>query len=125
MMSPERSSASGSGGDACSPPAPTTRRRSSSTAAHTTSSGVMPDGFAPTLVASDVWVLLHATEDPAKANLRIMNGLGRLRPGVDAPQAQRALEPISAALARDYPAGYRELRPRVAPLRDELFGSTR
>jgi putative ABC transport system permease protein len=84
--------------------------------------GVMPSGFAPMLVTSDVWVPLHPIDDPVKANARVMNGIGRLRPGVDAAGAERELMPMSAALAREYPAVYRQVRPNVMPLRRLLFG---
>jgi putative ABC transport system permease protein len=85
--------------------------------------GVMPPGFKPLLIESDVWLPLHPTVDPAKLNLRIMAAAGRLRAGVTAVQAERELVPASAGLAREFPSSHGRMRPHVAPLGKQLYGS--
>jgi putative ABC transport system permease protein len=85
--------------------------------------GIMPARFKPLLIESDVWVPLHATVDPAKQSLRIMAAAGRLRPRITVAQAERELAPLSAELAREFPASHGRMRPYIANLRDNLYGS--
>jgi putative ABC transport system permease protein len=85
--------------------------------------GVMPARYRPLLIASDLWVPLHATADLRNLATRVMAGAGRLKPGISAAQAAGELAPASAALGREFPASYSRVRPRVVPLRDQLYGS--
>jgi predicted permease len=83
--------------------------------------GVMPPGFHPLLDASEVWVPLSPKVDPNQ-NARITAGISRLRPGATASQAVAELAPISAQLAKDFPAAHSHSRPDVRGLRENLLG---
>jgi predicted permease len=87
--------------------------------------GIMPGGFRPLLFAGDVWIPLHAKIDPARQGARIYAGAGRLRPGVTPAQAEQELAAISKDIAREFPAGHAQYRPRVRDLREQLLGQQR
>jgi len=84
--------------------------------------GVMPAGFRLLFDRSDVWVPLNPIIEPARANLRFMFAVGRLRGDASPQQAHSALAAISSDLAREFPLGHRDTRPIVTPLRESLFG---
>ena len=87
--------------------------------------GVMPAMFRVLTTPSEVWIPLHPTADPARAGLRIMNVLARLRPGVTMEQARQELTAISAQIARDFPATHSHVTPVVMDLRQQIYGTKR
>ena len=50
-------------------------------------------------------------------------GIGRLRPGAALEQARTDLARVQAGLAQSFPDTDRDLRPVIAPLKDDLVGS--
>jgi len=87
--------------------------------------GVMPPGYRPLLDASEVWIPLNPRVNPAQQSARLTVGAGRLQPGATLRQAESELGAISAVLAREFPLGHADSRPRVVPLRDQLLGNRR
>src|SRR6185437_13963984 len=88
--------------------------------------GVLPAGAAyPS--QGEVWLPLSLLDQETRAS-RVWHSvkvLGRLRPGVELPQARADLKRISANLAAAYPATNRNMGVRLRPLRDELVGTLR
>lgn len=80
--------------------------------------GVMPQGFGFPLRA-EIWVPLITLQENARTSRsnRLLEGVGRLRPGVSYEQAAAELSGITTALAEQYPASNRNTAPRVEPLR--------
>jgi putative ABC transport system permease protein len=80
--------------------------------------GVMPQGFGFPLRA-EIWVPLVALPEDARTSRsnRLLEGVGRLRPGVSYEQATAELSGITTALAEQYPASNRNTAPRIEPLR--------
>jgi putative ABC transport system permease protein len=80
--------------------------------------GVMPQGFGFPLRA-EIWVPLIALPEDARMSRsdRLLEGVGRLRPGVSYKQAAAELSGITTALAEQYPASNRNTAPRLEPLR--------
>jgi len=87
--------------------------------------GVMPASFRVLTTPSEVWIPLHPTADPSRAGLRMMNVLGRLRPGATMQQAQQELAAISAVIAHDFPATHSHVTPVVMDLRQQIYGTKR
>lgn len=89
--------------------------------------GVLPGNFefAPSQSAQ-LWVPLHPSEDTVgRRNLRWLNVLGRLVPGVSASQAKAELEGIMAQLAREYPKQDASTYFLMGSLRDQIVGKIR
>ena len=80
--------------------------------------GVMPQGFGFPLRA-EIWVPLVALPEDARTSRsnRLLEGVGRLRPGVSYEQAAAELSGITTALAEQFPASNRNTAPRIEPLR--------
>jgi putative ABC transport system permease protein len=80
--------------------------------------GVMPQGFGFPLRA-DIWVPLIALPEDARTSRsnRLLEGVGRLRPGVSYEQAAAELSGITTALAERYPVSNGNTAPRLEPLR--------
>jgi predicted permease len=78
----------------------------------------MPQGFGFPLRA-ELWVPLIALPEDARTSRsnRLLEGIGRLRPGVSYEQAVAELSGIATVLAEQYPASNRNTAPRVEPLR--------
>ena len=78
----------------------------------------MPPGFGFPLRA-EIWVPLIALPQDARTSRsnRLLEGVGRLRPGVSYEQAAAELSGITTALAEQYPASNRNTAPRLEPLR--------
>jgi len=83
--------------------------------------GVMPQGFGFPLRA-ELWVPLVALPEDARTSRsnRLLEGIGRLRPGVSYEQAAAQLSGITTALAEQYPASNRNTAPRLEPLRSGI-----
>ena len=94
--------------------------------------GVMPAGFAFPIDAdpADVFVTIAkdaSTLDGTKPETEqrgnhSLQGIGRLKPGVSAAQADADLRTISAALTQQYPDSNSHFSAGVAPLRENLVG---
>jgi len=87
--------------------------------------GVIPADFA-LLGRVDVYVPIGQWNNPAlksRAAALGIHGIGRLKPGVTAEQAQADLNRIMAGLANTYPDTNRGNGSRVVPLKQLLVGS--
>jgi len=89
--------------------------------------GVMPPGVRPFEV--DVWLpqrpaLMDAMQRD-RANHPGFGVVARLRPEVDARQAQREMSAIAASLAREYPASNTDYGALVRPMIDAVAGRAR
>jgi putative ABC transport system permease protein len=83
--------------------------------------GVMPAGFA--YRQAEFWTPLEQEIDPAVRSRRsvwVLEGVGRLRRGVSAASAGRAVEAIAAQIRQEYPETRRGLVVRAMRLRDDL-----
>jgi putative ABC transport system permease protein len=80
--------------------------------------GVMPQGFGFPLRA-EIWAPLIALPEDARTSRsnRLLEGVGRLRPGMSYDQAAAELSGITTALAEQHPASNRNTAPRLEPLR--------
>jgi putative ABC transport system permease protein len=89
--------------------------------------GVLPPGIRPFEV--DVWMPLRpALLQPMHLNRANHPGFGvvaRLRPGIDAREAQREMTAIAAALEKEYPASNTEMGVAVTPIIDAVAGNIR
>ena len=87
--------------------------------------GVMPEGFAVLQQDIDVWLpLALVPEDPAGANLRYLQVVARVRPGVTAERLRAELATVGARLAAANPSLNRGWRPDPIPLKQELTGQS-
>jgi predicted permease len=88
--------------------------------------GVLPTGAAyPS--EGEVWLPLSLLDQETRAS-RVWHSvrvLGRLRPGVEMPEARTDLQTVAARLAGAYPATNRNVGVLLRPLRDELVGTLR
>ena len=87
--------------------------------------GVMPAGFRfPS--QTDLWVPMASVFGKSdNRSWRADQAIGRLMPGVTAPQAQAEMTLIAERLARQYPDTNKEIGAAVVPLRDHWTGSVR
>ena len=89
--------------------------------------GVLPRDFelAPE-GAARIWVPLYANPYTATTrNLRWLNAIGRLAPGVSLQQARAEMEGIAAQLAQEYSREDASVFVTVGSLRDEIVGNIR
>jgi predicted permease len=89
--------------------------------------GILPKNFeyAPANSAA-LWVPLHPSEDTVgRRNLRWLNVVGRLAPGVSPSQAKAEFEGIMAQLAREYPKQDASTFFLMGSVRDEIVGKIR
>ncbi|HEY1338585.1 MAG TPA: ABC transporter permease, partial [Bryobacteraceae bacterium] len=87
--------------------------------------GVMPSSFHALTTPSEIWIPLHPTADPARAGMRIMNVLARLRAGATMERARQEMAAISAQIAREFPATHSHTTPVVMDLRQQIYGTKR
>jgi putative ABC transport system permease protein len=89
--------------------------------------GVLAPGVRPFDV--DVWFPIRPKQmTPMQLDRANHPGFGvvaRLRPGVEAEQAQREMSAIAASLAREYPASNSEMGVSVKPMIDAVAGDIR
>ncbi len=89
--------------------------------------GVLPPGVRPFDV--DVWVpIRQKLLTPMQLDRANHPGFGvvaRLKPGVDAAQAQREMSAIASTLAGEYPASNSEMGVSVTPMIDSVAGDIR
>jgi len=94
--------------------------------------GVMPAGFQGLTDQADLWLpLTMAREVLGNARflewrgVRWLTALARLRPGISPARAQREMDAMDAALARQYPDTNEDVVVRLESLRQSLFGDLR
>jgi putative ABC transport system permease protein len=86
--------------------------------------GVMPEGFAAPAV--DLW--MPAQIPPfllQNRDARFYNGLGRMKPGLTASQAQAELSRVQADLGRQFPQSDKGWSATVGDLKDSRVGGSR
>jgi putative ABC transport system permease protein len=89
--------------------------------------GILPKNFefAPSQSAQ-IWVPLHPSEDTAgRRNLRWLNVVGRLAPGVGPSQAKAEFDGIMVQLAREYPKEDASTFFLMGSLREQIVGKIR
>ncbi len=94
--------------------------------------GVMPRDFefpldAGRLSHRDLWVPMSFTpvEKISEGDNFDYSAIGRLKPGVTAPQAQQDVNRVIVAIQAKYPSSGVKLHAYFIPLRDEVVGSAR
>jgi len=88
--------------------------------------GVLPESFQFALRPNDVWLPYQPTEN--QRTRRFMHGtnlIGRLKPGVDATQAQSELNLIAGRIEKDYNDSHAGTTMRLVPLQEEVIGNVR
>jgi putative ABC transport system permease protein len=88
--------------------------------------GVMPAAFDfPKDI--DVWAPLAQADSgwTRSRSVRVLMGIGRLKPGISIESASREMNDIARGLASAYPAENRGLGITLIPLLDTIFGNTR
>jgi putative ABC transport system permease protein len=85
--------------------------------------GVLPKqfGFAP-LNSPPIWVPINPTGGLTRRNLRWMNIIGRLQPGVTQAEAHSEMNTINARLAAEYPVQNSSVQIVMGTLRDQIVG---
>ncbi len=91
--------------------------------------GVMPASASVpswTAMASDVWIPLALTEQQraARGNY-FLDGVARLRDGVDVARAQAEMNAISARLAREFPKSDGRWGALLIPMQEVIVGDSR
>jgi putative ABC transport system permease protein len=94
--------------------------------------GVMPARFRGLSDEADLWLPLTMAKEVLgsarfleRRGVRWLTALGRLRPGVSAERAQREMDAMDAALARQFPDTDENIVVQVETLRQSLFGDLR
>ena len=93
--------------------------------------GVMRDGFHGLSFDTDVWVpMMMISLTSSKGTLesrgnRWLAAIGRFRPGVDLPSAQRDVDAVARQLAVAHPETNRDRGVQLFTLQDSALGSTR
>jgi putative ABC transport system permease protein len=90
-----------------------------------TVAGVMPPGFEFFGLENELWAALPLEPSRTLRNYYNLEALARLKPGVTIQQARAEMDAIARQLAIDYPKTNQGWGAAVAPLQDELTGSTR
>lgn len=87
--------------------------------------GVMPPGFwFPRSDRSELWVI-ERLGAPSRQGPWFFDGIGRLRTGVTAVEAQPDLEAVAARVREKFPLGAGDWTLVTRPLRDTLLGDMR
>jgi predicted permease len=88
--------------------------------------GVLPESFQFALRPNDLWVPYQPTEN--QRTRRFMHGtnlIGRLKPGVDATQAQAELNVIAGRIEKEYNDSHAGTTMRLVPLQEEIVGNVK
>jgi putative ABC transport system permease protein len=83
--------------------------------------GVVPKEFQWT-GRSAIWALMALDRRPQLRSVYILQGIGRLKPGVSLEAANIDMTGVSEGLAREFPATNTGRGVRLEPLRDALIG---
>jgi predicted permease len=91
--------------------------------------GVMPASASLgswSAAAGDVWIPLALTDEQrADRGNHNLDGVARLKRGVDVPQAQAEMDAISARLAREFPKSHARWGVVVIPMQETIVGNSR
>ncbi len=86
--------------------------------------GVLPASFEFAPDAAPLWVPMHPSPDlETRRNLRWLNVIGRLKPGVGAQQARTEMDTITAQLAAAHPKEDAAVVVGEQSLRERILGS--
>lgn len=88
--------------------------------------GVLPAEFQFALRNADLWIPYQPTQN--QLTRRYMHGtnlIGRLKPGVDAAQAQADLSIIASRIEQEHNASHAGTTVRILPLQEEVIGNVR
>ena len=91
-----------------------------------------PPSFSATVISSqetftnaDLWVPLTTDDLPLVRDTRNIKMIGRLKPGVTAPQAQAEINAIASRLDKEFPDSNSGLESHVIPLNQQVTGDIR
>jgi putative ABC transport system permease protein len=84
--------------------------------------GVMPPGF-DFPARADMWIPLNIRPVMTQRGVRLLQAVGRLKPGTTAHEANTRLAAWSARLASDFPRSHASIQTRLLPLHDVVLGS--
>jgi putative ABC transport system permease protein len=85
--------------------------------------GIMPPGFSELSSGVDIWLPLALDPGDARAaNLRYLEVIARLAPGVGIERARSDMQAIAVRLAAENPALDKGWRPVLVPVREEVAG---
>ena len=88
--------------------------------------GVLPQSFQFALRPNDLWIPYQPTQNQlTRRPLHGTNLIGRLKPGVDAAQAQSELNVIAARIEKEYSESHAGTTMRLVPLYEEVIGKVR
>jgi putative ABC transport system permease protein len=88
--------------------------------------GVLPQNFQFALRANDLWIPYQPTNNQlTRRFLHGTNLIGRLKPGVEAAQAQSELSVIASTIEKDYNESHAGTTMRILPLQEEIVGNVR
>ena len=88
--------------------------------------GVLPQSFQFALRPNDLWIPYQPTQNQlTRRPLHGTNLIGRLKPGVDAAQAQSELNVIAARIEKEYSESHAGTTMRLVPLHEEVIGKVR
>jgi predicted permease len=88
--------------------------------------GVMPRHFQFLDPYVTLWVpAAFSAEELQNHGAHYLNVVGRLKPGVDLDRAGGEVAEVARRISREFPAGARELRAFLLPLREQLVGDAR
>ena len=88
--------------------------------------GVLPQNFQFALRTNDLWIPYQPTQNQlTRRGLHGTNLIGRLKPGVDAAQAQSELNVIASQIEKDHKESHAGTTMRVVPLHEEVIGNVR
>ncbi len=89
--------------------------------------GVAPSGFQFPMDAAAVELWVTLSEDAAASDqrgARMLDAIGRLKPGVSAEQAQTQMDLVAGGLAQQYPGNKNVAKTLVLPELERLAGSS-
>jgi predicted permease len=78
-----------------------------------------------TITNADLWVPLTTDDVPLVRDRRDLKMIGRLKPGVTAPQAQAEINAIASRLEKEYPDVNLGMESHVIPLHQQVTGDIR
>src|SRR5690242_7737889 len=88
--------------------------------------GVLPQNFQFALRANDLWIPYQPTQNQlTRRGLHGTNLIGRLKPGVDAAQAQSELSVIAGRIEQEHKESHAGTSMRIVPLHEEVIGKVR
>ncbi|HJS74086.1 MAG TPA: ABC transporter permease, partial [Vicinamibacteria bacterium] len=87
--------------------------------------GIAPRDFESPAGESDLFVPMDFTPNAIDRGQNYLTAMGRLKPGISLEQAQREMERLGAALAREFPASNEGVTPQVVRFSDHVLGPVR